>query len=218
MDWHNIPNVKRQRETRWSRLFTDDDGTFKHYESRFRDGTATITLDDLKDLWPNWNPEDRCDFCHALSGAKHVPEIQDILRYLVSQSDRFVRPRIASYVVRYLPLSEAISILKEWCQIGEVGQCACYYSALAKTKDSNTLSFLRICLQRTLSTEGFMAESDFHNWVAFDAVHCVQHMLELGEDSAVLRSVYETLKAHPDAGTRRHVQMFLDKYFQSSDG
>jgi hypothetical protein len=112
-------------------------------------------------------------------------------------------------------LKEAVPALKEWCLTCEVGQCANYFQALALTKDSEALDFLRSCFHRLWKCEGIMANADFQNWIALDAMWCMKHMLELGEDIRVLRSAYETLKTHPCAGTRDQTQRWLSEHFEA---
>jgi hypothetical protein len=113
-------------------------------------------------------------------------------------------------------LAEAVPILEEWCQTDEIGQCANYYQALALTKDARALPFLRDRFHRILSNEGLMAKADFQNWIAFDAVCCMEHMLELGQEIEPLRSAYETLRDHPDDGTREQTKLSLTESFEGA--
>jgi hypothetical protein len=115
----------------------------------------------------------------------------------------------------YLPANEAVAVLKDWCLMSQVGQCANFFQALALTKDAAALDFLRSCFQRVWNSEGIMQNADFQNWIAFDAVCCMKHMLELGEDIGALRSAYDTLKTHPCDGTRDATQRWLSEHFEA---
>lgn len=204
--------MKHSRETRWSRINVSTDGA-TYFRSKFLDGSASITLAELKESWPGWNEEERFDFCNALSCGGDIAEIAEILRFLINHSDRFIRGTIALSVATYLPLQESVPVLKEWCFKDEVGQCANYFQALYETYHPDVLPFLRSCFRRIWASEGLMAETDFVNLVAFEAVSCLQYMLQLGEDICLCRNAYETLKHHPDNGTREQANRHLSRYF-----
>jgi hypothetical protein len=216
MECPNFPKMSLETETRWSRSYRSADGHFSSFRSRFLDGTATVTLAELKTEWPRWKDHERLDFCCAFACGADVPERDDILRFLIghSQTNDCVRMTIALNVAMYLPAKEAVPVLEDWCLMSDVGQCANFFQALAITKDRNALTFLRNCFQRVWNSEGMMATADFQNWTAYDAVCCMKHMLELGEDTVPLRSAYETLKLHPCAGTRGATQRWLSEYFE----
>jgi hypothetical protein len=203
-------------ETRWSRLYRSADGRFERFESRFSDGTATVTLAELQADWPHWNEDERLDFCHSFVCTVDVSDREEILRFLVQDSEPAVRMTIALSVAKYLPPQEAVQVLKEWCQTGEPGRCANYFQALALTKDPGALDFLRDCFQRVWKCEGIMESSTFQNWIALDAMWCIRHLLELGEDVCALRSAYETLKNHACAGTRDQTRRWLSQHFEAS--
>jgi len=202
------------RETRWSRLYQSADGRCTRFESRFLDGTATVTLGELQEEWPRWNEHERLDFCQAFACGADVPGRENILRFLVRHADHIVHSTVALSVAMWLPAREAVSILKEWCLTGEVGQCANYFQALALTKDPAALDFLRECFRRVWNSEGLMATADFQNWIASDAMWCIKNMVELGEDTDALRPAYETLKTHPCPGTREQTQSWLSEHFE----
>src|SRR5437870_5559505 len=109
------PKMSLHSDTRWSREYRSADGGFRRFESRFLDGTATVTLDELQAEWPGWNERERLDLCRAFSCGAEVPEREDILCFLVRHGDHYVSTTIASNVARYLPAAEAVPVLKEWC-------------------------------------------------------------------------------------------------------
>jgi hypothetical protein len=206
--------MKQSRETRWSRIDVSSDGKFTHFRSKFLDGSASITLAELKEAWPGWNEEERFDFCNAVSCGGDIAEIVEILCFLINQSDRLIRMTIALSVATHLPSEESVPVLKKWCLTDEVGHCANYFQALYETYHPDVLPFLRNCFRRIWVSEGLMAETDFVNQIAFDAVCCLQIMLQLGEDICLCRNAYETLKHHPDAGTREQARRQLSRYFE----
>jgi hypothetical protein len=219
MSCHNWPKMTLKRETRWSRTYSSADGMHSSFHSKLLDGDATITVSELQELWPNWNEEERWDFCRSFACGAQLAEQTELIRYLIEHADLRLRSQLALCISVFLPSCEAMPTLKEWCQAAAAGERANYYQALAHTKDPEVLPFLQKCLSRVWSADGLMESADFQNWIAFDAVHCIQRLLELGEDANSLRSKYETLKQHPDKGTREQTQLWLSSYFEptSSD-
>lgn len=214
MEVPELSEMSLDSETRWSRHYRSADGRFGHFESRFHDGTATVTLGELQAEWPRWNERERHDFCQAFAFGGEVLGRENILRFLVRHADHRTHSTIALGVARWLPGREAVPILKEWCLIGEIGRCANYFQALALTKDAAALDFLRECFRRIWNSEGLMAAADFQNWIALDAMWCIKHMVELGDDAGTLRPAYETLKTHPCEGTRKQTQAWLSEQFE----
>jgi len=206
------------RETRWSRVYAKPDKPLHQYvESRFMDGTATITLDELQRDWQSWPEGDKIDFCQSLAWAQ-VPDRIDILRFVIDHGDHCTWLPIALLVAHELPPEESVPALRRWCESCEVGRGANYYQAVAYTGDPEAHDLLKRCLHRTWSTAGLMDDADFCNWVAHDAVSCMQSLLELNEDPDTYRSVFEALKKHPCKATRQETQGFLAKYFASEVG
>jgi hypothetical protein len=64
---------------------------------------------------------------------------------------------------------------------------------------------------------GFMDDSDWYNWVAFDAVHCLQELLGLDEDPSSFRSIYAILKHHPCKSTREQTGRWLATHFEHAE-
>ena len=56
-------------ETRWSRHYKSPDGKRGYRESKFMDGSASITLGQLQVEWPSWNASERLDFIYVCCGA-----------------------------------------------------------------------------------------------------------------------------------------------------
>jgi hypothetical protein len=191
------------RETRWSRVYAKPDKPrYRYIESRFRDGTASITLDELQRDWHKWPEDEKIDFCRSLVWAQ-VPDRKDILRYLIDHGDHCTWAAIALLVALELPSHESIPALKRWCESCDVGRGANYYQAIAQTGDPEAHDILTSCFHRIWNSDGLMDNADFGNWVAYDAICCVEYLLELNEAPEPFRTVFETLKSHPCDRTRK---------------
>jgi hypothetical protein len=57
---------------------------------------------------------------------------------------------------------------------------------------------------------------DFQNWIALDAMWCIQNMIEHGEVLDVLRPAYETFNMHSVAGTREMTRTWLSEHFETA--
>src|SRR5262245_619819 len=198
------------RESRWGRHYTSPDGTHSYFESRFMDGSASITFAELKATWDQWPDAEKWDFCHGLSWVK-TPERPDMVRFLVENGDHGVWSAIALLVASDLRPEESLPILQGWCQTG--AHTTNYYQAIAHTGSAEAHDILKGRLWRILETPGFMEEHEFLNEIASDAVFCLQHLMELGEDPEPFRAAYETLKNHPCEGIRESTERWLEKYF-----
>jgi hypothetical protein len=198
------------RETRWSRVYGDKSHQYR--ESRFRDGSATITLEELKHDWHKWPEGEKIDFCQSLVWAR-IPERKDILRFVIDHGDHYTWSAIALLVAMELPPCESVPPLRMWCQSCDVGSGANYYQAVAKTGDPEAHDILKRCFHRVWNSNGLMDNADFCNWVASDAICCVEYLLELNEEPEPFRTVFETLKSHPCKATREAAERRLSKYF-----
>lgn len=207
------PKNVTMHETRWSRIHEDRESGSRFVESRFRDGSATITLKELTNEWHKWSAEERLDFCRSFLWAQ-VPDRQDILRFVIDNGDHNEWATIASMVPLELPPDESIRTLKNWCTSCEVGRGSNYYQAVALTGNPEAHSILQDCLRRILATNGLMDSVDF-NWVAYDATCCVEYILKLNDNSEICRKVYDLLSSHPCQSIREQVEYRLTKYFSS---
>ena len=113
-----------------------------------------------------------------------------------------------------LPEAEAVPFLKQCWLAGTIGHSANYLQALAFTKSPDALDFLRDCFPQIWNTDGLLADDGFCNWIAHDAIWCIKHLIDLGENAAELRSAYATLKTHSCARTREQAQRWLSEYFE----
>lgn len=204
-------NLTLVRETPWLRHYAGDQvGTF--VDSRFRDGSATISLAELKRRWPRWTSSERNDFCLAFWHGD-VPERCDILRFLIQNGDSTNHSLLALQIAVHLPAGESVPILARWCKTSAIGEGANFFQALGMTKCEEAADTLQWCLARIWSRSDLMEEADFCNWTAYDAICCTEALLRFGADPESLRSHYDQLLAHPFARTRTQAEQHLSEFF-----
>ena len=54
--------MKLVRETRWHREYALEEPNHLFQESKFADGSASVTLEELEKEWPTWSEWERIDF------------------------------------------------------------------------------------------------------------------------------------------------------------
>ena len=81
-------------ERRWTRSYASKDPNRGFEVSRFMDGSAAITFQELASEWPQWNKRDRHDFCSACSWLHKQGDYPDILRFIMQHGDPDDRCRI----------------------------------------------------------------------------------------------------------------------------
>lgn len=190
------PSWPLVRETRWWREYkSPDDGTL-FFDSRFRDGSASINLDALTREWPSWNQHERLDFslafCHCQCDDRSA-----ILRFLMRNADHDVSSTIASSIALALPTEESLPFLQKCCTSCDVGRGANYFQALWMTRSPKALPILKASLDRIWNSPDLQKTDEFCNFTAFDAIWCIDALVRVGTPVASLRDRYETLLSHP---------------------
>ncbi len=201
-------------DTRWSHYA---DG----YHARLADGTATITLKQLKREWRDWDASQRVDFCLSFAFAHDIPDRFRILRFLVANGDHDCWPVFAHSLPSEFWPDEAVEILCQWADSCPAGEASSYLNALGilhlhkdhEQEISDARSFLRRYLKDTMLTEGLISDSVSCNEIAYDALVCVESLVSLGEDREILRGPHHLLRTHPCAEIRRLTECRISQSF-----
>jgi hypothetical protein len=199
-------------ETRWSRTYANDSKTYRYFESKFLDGSVSITLDELTTSWPLWSDSERLDFCNAIHCAP-PDDSADIFRFLANDQTDHVRSTIASCVALLIPPEESVPMLVNWAQAAPPGHRANYLQALLLTSDSRAHGILQSHFADLLQHPQLMDDAEWYNEVAMDLVWCVKQLLQLSTPAGDLRSAYDKLAQHPCARIRELVGRWLADSF-----
>ena len=120
--------------------------------SRFMDGSASITMEELSACWDTWPYGEKLDFCNALAWMEEPP-LSDVLRFVMKNGDEMLwRQAVALEIAVHLPASESVPFLLAACENSELGQGNNFFQALAHTDYENRLSVLRDRLEQLLAT------------------------------------------------------------------
>lgn len=200
-------------ETRWSRHYKDDDLQMRVVESKFADGSASISVRELAGEWEKWEPKEKHDFCQAVTQSRsdHLP---DILRFIMKAGDTETWALVATAVVRNLPKGEAFSFISEACRNCPVGKGEPFYQALCFHRWPEAVPVLRECLQRTWADRRLLSEDSIYDWAAHDAVCLIEFLCQMGDRSPDLREKYKILSQHPLNNSRQNAIHRLSGYFK----
>jgi hypothetical protein len=201
------------KERRFTRTYTNKEHNHKTDVSRFADGSASITLAELRDQWPDWPEEDKRDFCSACDWLHGHPDFPEILRFIMNRGGHVHWSTIANSLPYALPTEEAFGILSKAlretpCNTANITQ------AIAGTKHPNAEHLLREHLADLWARDGFWADDPFLNWTAFDATCCIAHLLELGIKPGNLEHQVRALTKHACVGNRQSCGTFLHKFYE----
>lgn len=133
------------RETRWSREYHYADGTLALHDSRFRDGSATISHRQLSQEWGTWPDQEKLDFCKSFAHYRGR-ELAEMLRFLVANGNDLIWQTIAISVAMTLPANEAVSFLRDRIDKSESGTRANYFQGCWLTRSNATTPILREAL------------------------------------------------------------------------
>ena len=200
-------------EGRWVRVFENAEGTQKTIVPRFMDGSASITLEELKDGWPGWSKRDRHDFCLGLSWLKDQEDYDALLRFILSEGTSDELACMASCAAERLPQEEVFAFLSETLSHAPVGEGSNFVQALAVTKHPRSRETVRDRLELTWAQPNLMEDDPFTNWTAFEATVSIQYLLELGADPAELEARVRVLAKHPCSGNRETCSLYLRKHY-----
>ena len=203
-------------ETRWLRKYENEQAGL--WVSRFLDGSAEITLTELEAGWSQWNEQERSDFCFASGWLTDHPDIPGILRFILKNGNSWNCSNIALSVASQLPQEEAFTELLRCLKKSAPGPAVNFSQAIARTKHPQAEATLRWFLRQLWSLPALWEDDGVFNWLAFDAVACIEHLITLGVSPAEFETEARALAAHPCAGTRESWQTILAKYYPALAG
>lgn len=201
-----------EREGRFSRYYYSEEQRHGAEVSKFEDGSASISLDQLKEGWAHWSKRDKRDFLSASNALFRQADYPEMLRFLMTQDDPDVWSGIAMPVGGCLPQDEAFELLNGALNRVE-SHTANITQGISITRHPKAAASLRGHLDKLWSHPQLWDDDPFTNWPAFDAICCIAHLLDLGVDSADLEPRVRALSKHACAGTRDSCGTFLSKYY-----
>jgi hypothetical protein len=204
-----MPLVK---ERRFARFYSSQDPKVSTEVSRFSDGSASITLAELQADWSGWPETDKRDFCSACHALYERDDIADMLRFVMKNGNEENWSSVANLVSHALPMEEAFSGLKTALERTSSMQ-GNLIQAIALTKHPDAAPLLREHLSLIWTRSDLWADDTFLNWTAQDAIHSIEHLIELGDNPADYEDKVRALAEHMCAGNRDSCSRWLHKYY-----
>jgi hypothetical protein len=198
-----------QREHRWSRIYRHPNKNAVHQISRFMDGSATITFDELQAEWSTWSRNDRLDFCANAAWLHGQRDFEEILRFVVREGDSDMWSAVGISVAAVIPQDEAFRLLLPCLAAADLAHTSNLVQAIARTRHPSARATLQDHFDRIAAHPGLLADDKFMNWLAFTAICTIQYLLELGADPQAFDSTVRVLSEHPCRACRESCSRFL---------
>ena len=190
-------------ETRFKRHYIEKKSELEAHHtdvSRFIDGTASITLQQLKEEWSSWTDADRADFCDSLIDLVNLdqPDLAEIVRFLLQEANVDILGALVLQlpVVQTFSRDETFELLIGVLQRSSLGHTSNIVRALGLTQHPEAGATLRRHLQSIVATPAAWEDAKFHNYLAKDAAYCVLNLVKLGAPPAEFDGIVRRLSEH----------------------
>ena len=211
LDSVRMPLVK---ETRFSRFYENKKRKRGTMISRFMDGSAKITLVELKRIWPTLPAQERTDFSQECCWLHEQADFPRMLRFVMKHGDHGQWSAIAQNIASYLPKQEAFDFLNRALAGAKIGGGSNLGQAIGLTKHPKAVQVLRGRLKRVWNYRSLWQDDKFINWPAFEATTSIAHLLELDALPGDFEAQVRKLSRHACSGNRESSRNFLGKYYE----
>lgn len=200
-------------ERRWTRNYQNEDGSTACEISRFMDGSASISFIDFVREWPGWSQRERQDFCSACDWLRKQTDFPDMLRLIMKDGCEEDWSAIALPVGSHLPQQEAFDLLTDALRSIELERASNIIQGITETKHADAARVLREHLARLWSHPQLWEDDDLTNWLAYGAINCIGHLIELGGMPQDFADQVRALAKHACSGDRDACRRVLAKYY-----
>jgi hypothetical protein len=204
-------------EDRFVREYREEGTQNFHMVSRFMDGSATMTAAELQREWPAWPHRDRIDFCQNCAWLKDQEDFPGMLRFIAVKADPEEWSGIAQSIAVALPSDESFPLLTGALRRMEIEQSANIIQGIALTKPPDVPAFLRDHLEVLWNASDLWKGSKFMNWMAYNTVCCIQHLIETGAPPGDFEDKVRKLAKHPCGNNRSTCRGRMRKYYDWLD-
>ena len=204
-----------RRESRFSRSYHSDEHKTGCEESRFADGSASITALELEQEWDKWTEDMRVDFCQSCDCLSVLQaDFPEMLRFIMQHGRPEHWAGIAMSVASLLPRDEAFDTLVRALHNAELGpNTANIAQAIAHTKHPDAEITLRKHLAVLWERPALWDGADFVNSVAYAAMTCIVHLIELGAPPSDFTEQVRRLSEHVCLRNRGSCRKRLSKRY-----
>ncbi len=201
-------------ETQFYRYYNSGDPrVMSQYVSRFMDGSASMTLEQLRREWPMWTKLQRSEFCRSSIWLFKQIDYPDMLRFIIQDGGPDEWSAAANRIAANLPAEEAFRFLVGAFGAIEVGERSNIIQAMAITKQPDAQAILRKHLETVWQHPDLWKKNDSWNQIAFEATTCIENLIALGASPADFEDKVRKLSQHTCAKNRDNCRNFLSKHY-----
>lgn len=206
-------------ESRFSRNYRTPESEMKTAKcsgtiiSRFMDGSASMTAEQLRREWRTLTKWERLDFCQSCVWLHKQVDFPEMLRFIMQHGGPDDWSAIAGWIAANLPPEEAFHFLVAALGAREAGEGSNIIQAIATTKHPDAETTLRQHLQAVWDNPALWNNDSFLNWVAHDAEGCIKNLIELGASPVDFDKEVRGLSEHVCKGNRDSCRRWLSKYY-----
>jgi hypothetical protein len=190
--------------------------------SRFLDGTASITLQQLKEEWSGWNDADRADFCASMPDLQNIgqEDFAQIVRFLLDNADVNILGQVVLGLPRWqtFPPDETFRLLIEVLQRSSQGRTADVIRALGLTKHPEAEATIRRHLAGIVADPNTWVDADFFNNRAQDLAFCILSLVKLGAPPVDFVEIVRRLTEHACDRNREWCRRNFAKHYPGLGG
>jgi hypothetical protein len=212
--WNGI-RMPLCEETRFMRFFQiANEDSFKSI-SRFLDGSAHLSFEDLKRELPNWSLEERSDFHLGTMDVSFYEQADgpDMLRYIVANGIQYDWVMVAHQLVIQLSQNEAFELLAACLKKRGEMSAENLMEAIVRTKHPEAEKTLRAWFKENWENPKLWDEDLSLNMVAFDTLGCIRHLISMGVSPKEFEEQVRALAKHPGKKSREYWREFFRLYF-----
>ena len=181
--------------------------------SRFEDGSASITYDELANGWATWSEHDRIAFCQNCSWLRGQRDLPDILKFIAAHGDPYEWGGIALPITHTLPAEEAFSTLERMFEASVIGTRSNLVQAIGLVEHAGSLELVVADIRALAPLEATWHPDDFVNWHASELICAVHAALDLGADHADYTDLVRRLASHPSPVNAAAARRDLSRHY-----
>lgn len=207
-------------ETRFSRQYETPVAERKNAKiggmgvSRFMDGSASMTAEQLRCEWSTWTEWERTDFCQEFGWLNKQADYPEMLRFIMENGTPKERSTVAGLIASKLPVEEAFRFLESALAASDIGNGSNIIQGIAITKHPDGVAILRKRLEVVWQHPALWNEDDFCNSIAHEAAISIQYLIALGIPPAYFEEQVRRLSEHACKCNRDSCRRWLSKHYQ----
>ncbi|MDB6066885.1 MAG: hypothetical protein JWR26_3093 [Pedosphaera sp.] len=205
--------VPLSRERRFWRSYHSEERKSTVEVSRFMDGSASMTAEELAREWPTWAEQQRVDFCQSCDWLHEQSDYPEMLRFIMQNGGLRDWSGMAMAIASRLPCDEAFDFLLAALRDSEIGHSSNFTQAIGITKHPEAEATMRRQLEMIWAHGGLWDDDPSINRAAFDATTCITHLIEIGAPASDFEAQVRRLLQHVCLRNRDICRNFLSKYY-----